>query len=75
MPVTAYVLVQTGPGKSWDVAEATSKLEGVKMVHAVTGVFDVIAFVEVADLDALKGLVAKIHAIEGTQRTQTAISI
>lgn len=74
MQIIAYVLIQVSPGKSWDVAEAVSKMEGVKAAHAVTGPFDVIAQAEIADLGALKGLIGKIHAVEGIQRTQTAIS-
>jgi len=73
--IVAFILINTGPGKAWDVSKATSKLEGVKMAYAVTGPFDVIAYAEVADIDALKDLITKIHDIKGAQRTQTAISV
>ncbi len=46
------------------------------MAHAVTGPFDVIAFVEVPDLTTLSDLIlAKIQNIEGVQKTQTAIVV
>ena len=72
--VIAYVLVRTVPGKSWEVAEAVSKLESVQMAHSVAGPFDVIAFVKVPNLWSLKGLLGKIHAMDEVERTQTAIS-
>ena len=75
MQIVAFILINTGPGKAWDVSEAVSKMEGVKMAYAVTGPFDVIAYTEVIDIDALKDLITKIHDIKGTQRTQTAISV
>ena len=57
-------------------ADAISKIEGVKMAHAVTGPFDVIAFAEVSDLASLSELVlAKIQAIEGVKKTQTAVVV
>ena len=73
--ISAYVLIQTAPGKPWTVLEELRKIEGVKAVHTVTGVYDLIAFVEAADLKALGELVKKIHGVEGVQRTQTAICV
>lgn len=57
-------------------AEKISKIEGVKMAHAVTGPFDVIAYAEVANLAALSDLVlAKIQTVEGVEKTQTALVV
>lgn len=75
MQVVGYILIKTMAGKAWSVAEAVSKLGGVKMAHSVTGPYDVIAHVEEPDLKALSELIKKIHAIEGIYRTQTAISV
>lgn len=75
MPVKAYVLVQAELGKAKTVAEDIAKIEGVKMVHAVTGVYDVIAYLELSDLEALSDLVLKkVQAVRGVQRTHTAIA-
>lgn len=72
--IKAYCLIQASAGKSKAVAEAVSKLKGVKSAYAVTGTFDVIALVEAKDLKALSELViAKIQAVEGVERSQTAI--
>jgi hypothetical protein len=37
--------MKTEANALWHVAEATLKIEGVKMAHAVTGQFDVVALV------------------------------
>jgi DNA-binding Lrp family transcriptional regulator len=72
----SYILMQLAPGTAKTAAERISKIEGVKMAHAVTGPFDVIAFAEVPDLTSLSDLVlAKIQNIEGVQKTQTAVVV
>src|SRR3989475_12127028 len=74
--LVSYVLIQLTPGTTKTAAEAISKIEGVKMAHAVTGPFDVIAFAEVPDLTTLSDLVlAKIQNVEGVQKTQTAVVV
>jgi DNA-binding Lrp family transcriptional regulator len=72
--IGAYVLVKIAPGKSRMVTERISKVEGVKTAHPVTGMFDIIAFVEASDINNLTGTVrTKIQTIEGVLRTHTAI--
>lgn len=69
----AYILITTEPAKVWEVTEAMSKIDGVKMAHAVTGSYDVISFVEAPELDALGDILGKILSIRGVLHTQTAI--
>ncbi len=71
----AYILISTDPGKPWKVAESTLKIDGVKTAHAVTGPFDVVAFVECTNIDELGKLLEKIHSISGVLKTQTAIAM
>jgi DNA-binding Lrp family transcriptional regulator len=74
--LVSYILIELAPGTSKRAAEAISKIEGVKMAHAVTGPFDIIAFAEVPDLTTLSDLVlAKIQNVEGVQKTQTAVVV
>jgi DNA-binding Lrp family transcriptional regulator len=73
--VEAYVLVNCDAGKSWRIAETALKVKNVKMAHAVTGQYDVVAFVEFADMDALAGILAKFQTMEGVDRTHTAVAI
>ena len=75
LQVVAYVLIQAEPDKAWTIAKDASKLEGVKMVHTVTGLYDIIAYAEMESLEALKDSITKIHAIKGIQRTHTAIPV
>jgi len=75
MPISLYVLVQVEKGEPWPVAEEVSKIKGVKTAHIVTGQYDIIAFAEVEDLQDIKGLIKKIHQMEGVQHTQTAVCI
>lgn len=68
--------MQVAPGRAKDAAESISKIEGVKMAHAVTGPFDVIAYAEVTDMANLSDLVlARIQNVEGVQKTQTAVVV
>ena len=76
MAVSAYVFIRTSPGKARDVANAISGIEGVKSAHAVTGRFDVIAFVEASDMAALGDLVlSKVHGVEGVSSSETSIVV
>jgi hypothetical protein len=59
----------------WEIAEAALKIQGVKMAHAVTGQFDVIAYAQFANMDALREIMGKFMTLNGVQRTQTAIVI
>jgi len=71
----AYILINTEPGKLWKVAEEALRIEGIKMAHAVTGQYDVIAYAEYVDMEALGRIINKIHSTKGVLRTQTAIAM
>ncbi len=76
MAVKAYVLVQAQLGKARSVAKAVAKVRGVKMVHAVTGVYDVIAYLELSNMTALsEQVIKKIQSVKGVERTHTAIVV
>lgn len=74
--VKAYILIQAQLGKSGSVARAIANVRGFKMVHSVTGVYDVIAYLELPDMDSLSQLVTKkIQSIKGVERTHTAVVV
>jgi len=76
MVVKAFVLVQAQLGRSRSVAKAIERVKGVKMVFAVTGVYDVIAYLEMRDMTTLSELVIKkIQSVKGVERTHTAIVV
>ncbi|MFQ5858823.1 MAG: Lrp/AsnC ligand binding domain-containing protein [Anaerolineae bacterium] len=76
MSVKAYILANVEAGMGEDVIEALSATEGVKSAYNVTGLYDVIALVEVPDTDALGELVInEIQLIDGLDYTLTCVVI
>ena len=71
----AYIFINSEPRMVWHIAEETRKIEGVKMAHAVTGQFDVVAYAEFANIDKLRGIIDKLGSLKGVRRTQTAVAI
>ena len=69
MAMKAFVLIETEVGKTGEV------IEGVKSVDSVAGPYDIVATIEVADLDALGGLVKQLHSISGICKTTTLIGM
>jgi len=70
--ITAYVLIQTEIGTAAEVWAGVNAIPGVSFAVAVTGPYDVLAYVTAADLDALgKIAVGEIQAIAGVSRTLT----
>lgn len=77
MPATtAFVLIEAASDKATNALKTISKIPGVKMAHAVTGPYDIIAFVEAPDVDALGRVVlSKIRTIAGITKTLTCVTI
>jgi len=59
----------------WEIAEGALKIDGVKMAHAVTGQFDVIAYAEFGNMNMLREIIDKFQSLRGVQRTQTTVAI
>lgn len=76
MAVKAFVLVQAQLGRSRAVSKTIAKVRGVKMVYPVTGLYDIIAYLEIRDMTTLSELVIKkIQSVKGVERTHTAIVV
>jgi len=76
MAVRAYVFIECTLGKATQVADAMGKQSGVKMAHAVTGSYDVIAFVEAKDVAALGEFIsARVHRLPGVVKTTTNVVV
>jgi DNA-binding Lrp family transcriptional regulator len=76
MAISAYVFIECTLGKAGQVAEAMAKLPGVQMAHAVTGSFDVIAFLEIKDVAALgEFITGRIHRLPGVLKTTTNVVV
>jgi DNA-binding Lrp family transcriptional regulator len=70
-----YIFITSEPKTIWEIAEAALKIEGIKMAHAVTGQFDVVAYAEFANIDMLRRIITELQSLNGVQRTQTAVAI
>ena len=76
MMVKAFGLIEATMGKTKEVVTMLENVEGVKSVEAVTGPYDVIAVVEMPDVNAVGDLVTKnIHSVIGIARTVTCLSV
>lgn len=72
--IGAYILMKIAPGKSRNITEQVARIEGVKTAHPVTGIYDIIAYIEASDINNLTGTVrTKIQTLDGVLRTHTAI--
>ena len=73
----AFIMINTEPGKVWEVAEAITRIKGlgVGVAHAVAGQYDVIAYVDFNEMTTLGEIIEKVQAIKGVRRTQTAVAI
>ncbi len=56
---TAFILLNTEIGAEKQVLSALKKVEGVKEVHSLWGVYDIIANIRANDIDALKAIITK----------------
>jgi len=73
---TAYILIESLPGKAINLVDQIKQINGVKTVHLVTGPYDVIAFVEAADLKSLGDLIVKkIQSTGFVARTLTCVTV
>jgi len=76
MAVQAYILVKCAPGTPHQVAAALTKLSGVEVAHAVTGVYDVIAFLRVESMAELGDLLSRrIQRLKGILKTNTNVVV
>jgi len=72
----AYVLIEATPKRARPACARIAKIPGVQAAHLVTGPYDIIAFVEAPDPQAIGSLVlAKIHAVDGVGRTITCVVV
>ncbi|MBE0429276.1 MAG: Lrp/AsnC ligand binding domain-containing protein [Thermoleophilia bacterium] len=72
----AYVLVNTAPGRAGDARKRIAEISGVKSSHAVTGAYDIIAFIEGGDISELGNkVVSQIQSIEGITQTMTSVVV
>jgi len=69
------MFLRTEKNMLWEVARELRKMKGVKMAHAVTGRFDVVAYLEFANVDQMRDIINEAQLIKGVLRTETTIAI
>lgn len=76
MVVGAYVLVNVNAGKANQALAAARKIKEVKQAHLVTGLHDLVVYLEAPTLKALCGaVVSKLQKAAGINKTVTCIVV
>ncbi len=76
MGVAAYVFIETELGKGVQIVERLRRIDGVGQAHAVTGHYDIVAYIEADTMDRLRDLlVKKVHHLQGVVKTTTNMVI
>ena len=76
MAVLAFIFLECTVGKAREVARKVARIRGVKLAHAVTGAYDVVALIEVSSVTALgTAVVSKIQAIPVVLRSSTNVVV
>jgi DNA-binding Lrp family transcriptional regulator len=76
MPVKAYVLVVTDPGKTRRVKQAMSDVPGIIELHEVMGPYDIVVEIQVANLQEIPPILGeKIRSIEGIESTTSLVTL
>ena len=68
--------LQTGPGKSEEVADAIASLDEAQYVAITTGAYDIFIWAGLESAESLGTFLrTKIGTIEGVQRTETFVNL
>ncbi len=73
--VTALCFITVEPSQVNDVGAQIARIPQVRAVYSVTGELDIVAIVEVADVDAVPDVVTdRIGKVPGVRTTQTHVA-
>ena len=74
--IGCYVLINIASGYGYDVIKKIRAISDIKQAHLVTGLHDIVAFVETDDVKTLTDdLMEKIRKIEGVTKTVSCIAV
>jgi DNA-binding Lrp family transcriptional regulator len=71
--VRAHVLITLAPKQASAIEGALRRIPEVRVLHSVSGPFDLIAIVAAASIGELDALIDRIGALDGVERTTSAI--
>ena len=76
MPIKAYVLVVTDPGRTRHVADALRSIPGIVELHEVMGPYDIVVELEVNNLQDIPPILGeRIRVVEGIQSTTSLVTL
>jgi DNA-binding Lrp family transcriptional regulator len=76
MTASAYVLINAVPQKISEVLSNIRKASSVNSAYAVTGPYDIIAYIEEEDINEVgKAVVFQIQGVEGVTKTLTCMVV
>jgi len=74
--IEAYILMKSELGEQSEVYTKILKIKGVKSANTIIGPYDLIIFIESADLNTLgKTVISKIQNLKGVKDTTTCVVI
>jgi len=71
--VRAHVLITLVPKQAGAIEQALRRIPEVRVLHSVSGPFDLIAIVAATSIGELDALIDRIGALDGVERTTSAI--
>ena len=71
--VRAHVLITLAPRRSGAIEVALRAIAEVRVLHSVSGPFDLIAIVAATSIGELDALIDRIGGLDGVERTTSAI--
>jgi DNA-binding Lrp family transcriptional regulator len=71
--VRALVMITATPKLTPSIESALRRLAQVRTLHSVNGIYDFIAGVDASSVQELDGVVDRIGALDGVERTATSI--
>lgn len=71
--IKAHVMITVSPRMTADIISHMEKLEGIRAIYSVSGPHDLIAEVAAMSVTDLDGMIDKIIAIEGVERTVSSV--
>jgi DNA-binding Lrp family transcriptional regulator len=73
--VTAFVMIQAEPNKIADIAQTIANMPNVAEVYSVTGDFDIMVILRLAEYEELAEVVPEgLARLEGILRTNTVLA-
>lgn len=71
--VRAHVMITVAPKRAAAIETALRRIPELRTLHSVSGPFDLIAIVAAASIGELDALIDRIGALDGVERTTSAI--